>query len=85
MECQKCRKNFNRALASCGTGWTWSLYKCPHCGQKYASGNIIPKVVLEDESIIKLGEKWDYVKALKNVCKEKEVENGETRKDLHTQ
>jgi len=38
-------------MASCGTGTTWSLYKCPHCEKLMADGNIIPNVVKNDPEI----------------------------------
>jgi len=52
MKCEKCEQEFNAALASCGTGSTWSLYKCPHCEQLQADGGIIPQAVIDDGDII---------------------------------
>ena len=55
MKCSWCDKLFDGAMASCGTGSTWSLYKCPHCEKLMASGNIIPTVVMDDPEIKILG------------------------------
>lgn len=55
MKCRKCEKEFNIALASCGTGYSWSLYKCPHCGQLHAEGRI-PDQVKKDKDIIFINE-----------------------------
>lgn len=52
-QCQnpKCGKNFNLALASCGTGYSWDLCICPHCKQQHAFG-LIPEQVMVDTTII---------------------------------
>lgn len=50
-KCLWCGKYFNATVASCGTGTTWSLYKCPHCKRLMADGNIIPSVVKNDPEI----------------------------------
>ena len=54
--CLWCGELFNLAMASCGTGSTWSLYKCPHCEKLEAGGNIIPTVVKNDPEIKIKGE-----------------------------
>jgi rRNA maturation protein Nop10 len=51
MKCKKCEKFFNTTLASCGAGNTWTLLKCPHCGQFFAYGNIIPKKIFQNRKI----------------------------------
>jgi len=51
MKCQKCDTEFNESLTSCGTGYSWSLYKCPKCKQLYASG-MLPIEVQKDSNII---------------------------------
>ena len=51
MKCQKCHTEFNEVMASCGTGYSWNLLKCPECKQLYASG-LLPIEVREDSSII---------------------------------
>lgn len=51
MKCLWCGKLFDTIMASCGTGTTWSLYKCPHCEKLMADGNIIPNVVKNDPEI----------------------------------
>lgn len=50
-KCDWCEKEYDPIIASCGTGTTWSLYKCPHCEGLMAEGRIIPKVVLDDPKI----------------------------------
>lgn len=42
MKCHKCEKEFNAALASSGTGWTYSVFVCPYCGWEHYEGYIIP-------------------------------------------
>lgn len=51
MKCLWCGKFFDTIMASCGTGSTWSLFKCPHCEKLMASGNIIPIEVRNDPEI----------------------------------
>lgn len=55
MKCLWCGKLFDCIMASCGTGTTWILYKCPHCEKLMAEGNIIP-VVVRDNPEIKIKE-----------------------------
>jgi predicted amidophosphoribosyltransferase len=31
MICNKCNKPFNAGMASCGTGITYNIFRCPHC------------------------------------------------------
>ena len=55
MICQKCGCTFNYLAASCGTGWSWNLYRCPHCAQLYAANQpdgFIPAEVLNDKEVI---------------------------------
>jgi len=57
MRCKKCKKEFNAILSSCGTGYSWGLYRCPYCKQLHAKAyqnGFIPKEVLKDEKIIVL-------------------------------
>jgi hypothetical protein len=57
--CSKCHAEFDDAMASCGTGSTWYLSKCPTCGQLYAiayRGGSIPREVQSDPEII-IGER----------------------------
>jgi len=56
MKCRNCKEEFDSALASCGTGYSWSLYKCPHCGQYQADG-YCPQQVLDDDTIIVFGKR----------------------------
>ncbi len=51
MKCSNCDKEFNLAMSSCGAGYSWSLFKCPYCGQLHAHG-MMPKEVEKDPSII---------------------------------
>ena len=46
--CPWCGKDFGWLMASCGSGTTWSLYKCPECGKFIARGWAIPDAVRED-------------------------------------
>lgn len=48
--CHKCQHNFSLALASCGSGTTWSLYTCPHCNQQYTTG-LVPVQAQNAETI----------------------------------
>ena len=60
MICQKCSKVFDYLVASCGTGQTWNLYRCPHCGQLHAEAKVngyIPDEALKDKEIIVITEK----------------------------
>ena len=29
--CKNCDKEFDGIMAACGTGTTYTVYKCPHC------------------------------------------------------
>lgn len=49
--CPWCGKDFSWIMASCGTGTTWSLYKCPECGKLTAKGRYIPDAAREDPDI----------------------------------
>lgn len=51
MKCLWCGKLFDIVMASCGTGTTWSLFRCPHCKKLMAEGNIIPIEVRDDPEI----------------------------------
>ena len=54
-ECRKCKKDFGSLESSCGLGWSWGLYRCPHCHQLHAMafiGGFIPDEVLNDKEII---------------------------------
>ena len=31
MICKNCAKLFSAAMASCGTGTTYNIFRCPHC------------------------------------------------------
>jgi len=57
MKCPKCGKIFDRVFDSCGTGTTWSLFKCRNCGQFVATGRIIPKEALDSSVVV-----FDYQK-----------------------
>ena len=52
MNCYKCNKDFNAAITCCGTGTTWSLHRCPYCNQLHATGSIIPKEAVDDNTIV---------------------------------
>ncbi|KKL73090.1 hypothetical protein LCGC14_2078390 [marine sediment metagenome] len=55
MKCHKCQQDFNAAVSNCGTGTTWSLYKCLHCSQLYAQPLMksgLPREVHSDKTII---------------------------------
>lgn len=58
MNCEHCKKHFNRLAASCGTGVSWLLFCCPHCGQLQAEilgeDGFFPQEVIDNESILKL-------------------------------
>jgi phage FluMu protein Com len=55
MVCQKCNKEFGTLMASCGTGYSWSLFKCPNCDQLHATKNtngFFSKEALKDKNVI---------------------------------
>lgn len=55
MKCKKCDTEFNAVMASCGTGYSWNLYKCPNCEQLHAKAltfGFLPKEVLQDKKIV---------------------------------
>lgn len=56
MDCRKCGGKINTLSDSCGLGYSWSLYKCPHCGQlhaeKHEENGWIPESVKNDANII---------------------------------
>jgi hypothetical protein len=52
--CLNCKKKSSIFKANVGTGTTWSLTKCPHCGElraKAYTGGFIPNEVLADPDI----------------------------------
>ena len=54
MKCKKCDSEFNAVMASCGTGYSWNLYKCPDCEQLYAkatTNGFLPKEVLQGKRV----------------------------------
>jgi len=50
-KCVKCQEPLVLWRDSCGTGYSWSLYKCSHCGQLMAEG-YVPKEAREDPEIV---------------------------------
>lgn len=61
LKCKWCGKEFDWLFASCGTGFTWSLYRCPHCKKltAEATGEFghIPEAVKNNPEIKLIGEK----------------------------
>jgi hypothetical protein len=60
MKCKKCGNFFSKISSSCGTGWSWDLFKCPHCEKLYAtcpSWGFIHPQVLENKDIVILEDK----------------------------
>jgi len=54
MTCCTCKTPFNYLVASCGTGYSWNLYRCPHCGQlqaKAENGGYIPQAIYDDPEV----------------------------------
>lgn len=50
-KCLWCNKLSGITEGSCGTGITWSLFKCLYCGGLTASGDIIPTEARNDPEI----------------------------------
>lgn len=52
MTCGECHKEFGTLMASCGTGTTYSVFKCPHCGHYHTvERNYSPIEMLKTNSI----------------------------------
>jgi len=56
MECVTCESEFNSLSSSCGTGYSWTLHKCPNCGQLHAKAlgdtGYVPSQVKNDKKVI---------------------------------
>ncbi len=51
LKCLWCGHNLDIVMDSCGTGYTWSLFKCQSCEQLTACGSYIPDAARNDPSI----------------------------------
>lgn len=50
IECPWCGCEINVGMDCCGTGTTWSLFCCKHCGKHTIYGRYIPPVAIEPDT-----------------------------------
>ena len=63
--CRRCGNKFESLSLHnpCGGGWSWSLYKCPNCGQEHAFAGymgFVPESVKNDTEVVVI-ESYDIV------------------------